>query len=98
MNRRNFIKSVVPIIITPILGENSETKPKAEIEELLEESQRKAEEWYKKVPPNFYRDMQQDLRAFGRSEEHIWHEFITGAFEAGYWAAKKEEYEMKGMV
>ena len=63
------------------------------LNEIVSEGTKKAEEWWSKVPPNFYADMQQDLRAIGRSEEHIWHEFITQAFEYGYCEALRKECE-----
>jgi len=66
---------------------------KKTFEEIFKEAYDKADEEYAKAAPNFYKDLMQDLRAIGRSDDHIFHEFITGAYASGYMEAKKDEYE-----
>ena len=59
----------------------------------MKEAQEKAEEWYRRIPQHFHKDMMQDLRAMQKSDEHILHEFVTDAFLYGYLEAHKEEWD-----
>ncbi len=71
------------------------------IEEVLKTAEESANRWWNShsdkemywKKSDFYRDMMQDLRAIGRTDEEIWHEFITGAFIYGFCEAHKEVFE-----
>jgi hypothetical protein len=60
-----------------------------------------AERWWEYIPLQsfypkkwmFYRDMMQDLRAMQKTDEHIWHEFLTEAYLTGYLTALADRIE-----
>lgn len=66
--------------------------------ELFEEAEKASETWWSEKHENdvcptkaeFYNNMMQDLRAIGKTDEQIWHEFITDAFIFGFMTARKD--------
>lgn len=69
------------------------------LEEAYKLAERKSEEWWNQKAATdvcrdkteFYKCMMQDLKAIGRTDEQIWHEFITGAFICGFFEAIKDQ-------
>jgi ABC-type nickel/cobalt efflux system permease component RcnA len=71
------------------------------IEEVFKAAEEAADKWWNTThkdslyqkKADYYRDMMQDLRAIGRTDEEIWHEFITGAFIYGFCEAHKDIFD-----
>jgi len=71
------------------------------IEEILKSAEETSDKWWNSTHKDnlfqkkseFYKAMMQDLRAIGKTDEEIWHEFITEAFIYGFCEAHKDEFE-----
>lgn len=71
------------------------------LEEAYRLAEASAERWWNYIPEQsiypkkwmFFRDMMQDLRAMQKTDEHIWHEFLTEAYLTGYLCALADRIE-----